>query len=145
MQTNLRIKYNGSSVHIDGLNIRTTGGGNDVGGHISYYAKSACATITRNGYRMATAKTDELATAEQALKVAKALARSMGKRLCKSCEAAALAQIDEQAAGQTYRFLISKDELDETGTEVKVTAGSRAEAKRQARQIPGVIAVTSLD
>jgi hypothetical protein len=132
--TNHTIKYNSSSVHITGLGMKTAA--------TNEFTFSACASLTRHGHRMQTAKTGEIETAEQALKTAKALARSMGKKVCKTCEAHALA---EQTAGKTFRFLISTDELDETGTEVTVTAADRREAKAKARQLPGVFAVTALD
>lgn len=133
MQANLTIKYNGSTVHITGLAMKTAD---------NEYTMNACAALTRHGYRMATAKTADLETAEQALKVAKAKARSMGKKLCKSCEAAALA---EEPTGTTYRFLVSLDEANEVTTTVEITASTRAEAKALARKTPGALAVTSLD
>lgn len=133
MQANLTVKYNGSTVHIAGLEMKTAA---------DEYTMNACAALTRHGHRMLTAKAADLETAEQALKVAKAKARAMGKKLCKSCEAAALA---EQPEGETYRFLVSLDEANEVTTTVEITAGSRADAKALARKTPGALAVTSLD
>lgn len=133
MQANLTIKYNGSTVHIAGLEMKTAD---------NEYTMNACAALTRHGSRMLTAKTADLETAEQALKAAKSKARAMGKKVCKSCEAAALA---EAPAGQTFRFLVSLDEANEVTTTVEITAGTRAEAKALARKTPGALAVTSLD
>lgn len=80
------LKYNGSSVHITGVTMKTI---NDP------FAMNHCASLTRNGYKMATAKMEPLEDAEQALKEAKSFSRAYGKKLCKRCEAAALATIEE--------------------------------------------------
>lgn len=82
------LKYNGSSVHITGVVMKTMS---------DEFAMNHCASLTRNGYKMATAKTEPLEDAGQALKKARSLARAIGKKLCKRCEAAALATIDEEA------------------------------------------------
>ncbi len=132
----IRIKYNSSTVHIDGLNIRSKGSEFD-------YAQNACSALTRS-YNFCTVK-GKYATAGEALKAAKPMARALSKRLCKSCEAAALAMVDEKTeepAGQTFQFLADLT----TGETVRVeaSAATRAEAKRLARhKVPGTVAVTS--
>lgn len=83
MQATHALKYNSSTVHITGLAMRTAD---------NEYTMNACAALTRHGSRMATAKMADLETPEQALKAAKALASSLRKKVCKSCEAAALAE-----------------------------------------------------
>lgn len=133
MQANITIKYNGSTVHITGLEMKTAD---------DEYTMNACAALTRSGHRMSTARTETIETAEQALKIAKAKARAMGKRVCKSCEAAALA---EQPEGRTYRFLVNLNEETEETTVVETTAETRAEAKAKARRTPGALAVAALD
>ncbi|MFB8107292.1 hypothetical protein ACFC3O_31555 [Streptomyces sp. NPDC056007] len=84
------IKYNRTTNHIDGLTIRTTGSGKDMGDHVSYYAESACGSLTR--YRFAQGA--EFATLAEALEAA----RKGGRKLCKTCEKAAVAQLEAEAA-----------------------------------------------
>jgi hypothetical protein len=84
------IKYNAKTNHIDGLTVRTTGGGNDMGDHISDYSQNACGSLTR--YRFAEGKT--YATVAEALHDAETGSRN----LCKTCKAAAEAMITAQAA-----------------------------------------------
>ncbi|MFE3591959.1 hypothetical protein ACFXOY_31150 [Streptomyces niveus] len=83
------VKYNRSTNHIDGLTVRTTGGGKDMGDHVSYYAENACGSLTR--YRFAQGKSyDSLAEALED-------ARKGGRKLCKTCEKAATAQLAAEA------------------------------------------------
>lgn len=92
----LTIRYNRSSVHIQGLTERTTGAVNnkaEVTGVVSYYAESACGGLTRSGYKMAVSNTYD--NAEAALKGAQLKARALGLKMCKSCEKAAQRMIDE--------------------------------------------------
>ncbi|WP_405560663.1 hypothetical protein [Streptomyces sp. NBC_01180] len=82
------IKYNRSTNHIDGLTVRTTGGGNDTGDHVSAYAQNACGSLTR--YRFADgASHDSLAAALED-------ARSGDRKICKTCESAAVAELAHQ-------------------------------------------------
>ncbi|MFD7611003.1 hypothetical protein [Streptomyces sp. NPDC059828] len=83
------IKYNRTTNHIDGLTVRSTGGGKDMGDHVSYYAENACGSLTR--YRFAQGAT--YATLAEALEAA----RKSGRKLCKTCEKAAEAQIAAEA------------------------------------------------
>jgi hypothetical protein len=43
-------------LHIDGFDPATTGGGNDMGSHISYAPESHCAVLTRRGHLMSYAE-----------------------------------------------------------------------------------------
>ncbi|MFE9256516.1 hypothetical protein [Streptomyces sp. NPDC006879] len=83
------IKFNRTTNHIDGLTVRTTGGGKDMGDHVSYYAENACGSLTR--YRFAEGAS--YATLAEALEAA----RKGGRKLCKTCEKAAEAQIAAEA------------------------------------------------
>jgi hypothetical protein len=83
------IKYNRTTSHIDGLTVRTTGGGNDMGDHISDYSQNACGSLTR--YQFAQGK--GYATVAEALEAA----RKDSRKLCKTCEKAALAMIEAEA------------------------------------------------
>lgn len=89
------IKYNRSSIHIDGLEIRTTSSGEEKGGVVTYYAENACGALTSSGTRMATAGTSH--DVADALKKARGKANALGNKLCKKCEAAALSMIADQA------------------------------------------------
>jgi hypothetical protein len=82
----LKIKYNKATNHIDGLNIRTTGGGQDMGDHVSDYSLNACGSLTR--YRMADGPSFQ--NVADALKAARKLG---GRKLCKMCEKAAEAML----------------------------------------------------
>lgn len=92
---NYIIKYNRATNHIGGLDCATQGGGNDMGDHISYYAESACGSLSRSGHRMATGKGFE--NVEDALAAARITG---GRKLCKNCEKAALAAIGSEKAYQ---------------------------------------------
>jgi hypothetical protein len=83
-ETRYVIKYNRTTTHIDGIGARSTGGGNDQGSHVSYYAQNACGVLTRG----------RLATGASFTDLADALAdaRKSGRKVCKHCEAAATAE-----------------------------------------------------
>ncbi|MFF4424172.1 hypothetical protein ACFY04_25885 [Streptomyces sp. NPDC001549] len=83
------VKYNRTTNHIGGLTVRTTGDGKDMGDHVSYYAENACGSLTR--YRFADgASYGSLADALEG-------ARKGGRKLCKTCEKAAEAQLAAEA------------------------------------------------
>jgi hypothetical protein len=82
----ITIKYNASTVHIDGLDIRSAGGEFD-------YALSACPALSRS-YNYATAK-GEWSDAGEALTAAELKARVLRKKLCKYCTEAAEAMISK--------------------------------------------------
>jgi hypothetical protein len=88
MAGTLTLKYNSATVHIDGLEVRSQGSEFD-------YSVTACGALTR-GYRFCTAKGAH-ATAADALAAAKTLAKSLTKKLCKTCTAAAEAAIAAEA------------------------------------------------
>jgi hypothetical protein len=76
------IKYNRTTNHIAGMEVRTTGGGNEVDGAITYYAQSTCGSPTRS--RLATgASFETLAEAVAAARI------TGGRKLCKTCAKAA--------------------------------------------------------
>jgi hypothetical protein len=81
------IRYNRTTNHIDGIGPRTTGGGNDMGDHISAYAENACGALTRG--RFAQGRSGE------SLSEILDSARKGGRKLCKTCEKAALAALTE--------------------------------------------------
>lgn len=84
-----RIKYNRTTVHIDGVPERTKPAGEASGGVVGYYARSACPALTRSGRRMATYG-PEHTDPEQALAAARGLACN-GLKVCRTCEAACTA------------------------------------------------------
>lgn len=87
----ITIRYNGSSIHLQGIAASTpyTGNGDDnETGVVAYYAESACGSLTRNGSRMVVGHSFETAT--EALKEAHAMAGYRhGLKVCKNCEKAA--------------------------------------------------------
>jgi hypothetical protein len=86
------IRYNRTTNHIDGIEVRTPDGGEERGGVIPYYAQNACGVITKGS--LAQGKSfDSLADALED-------ARKGGRKLCKKCEAAALATLEAAEKAQ---------------------------------------------
>lgn len=79
------IRHNARTAHLEGIPERTTGGG-------FHYAQSACAALTRSGYRMSTA--DELDTLADALDALRYFAECRGLKVCANCERAAVAGLE---------------------------------------------------
>lgn len=114
----LTVKYNRSTNHIDGLTIRTTGGGRDMGDHVSDYSLNACASITR--YRMADGPSFE--NVADALEVARALG---GRNLCKNCEKAAEAMLASATPLPTAQNNEGENTMNERDTQVaEITANT---------------------
>jgi len=79
------IKYNGSTNHIDGIEIRTASTGSENGGVVATYSQSACGALTRGRFATGRSFTD----LTEALRIAR-----LGRRkMCRTCEAAALAEL----------------------------------------------------
>lgn len=113
----LRIRYSRTATHIEGFGAATTGGGNDMGDHVSAYALNHCSALTRGATRMGhlthtvevrheddptvpagrvrrAKMITEFDSAQAAYDAALKLARrNGGERICAKCTAAA------QAAG----------------------------------------------
>ncbi len=101
----LVLRYNKTSVHIEGLDTRTTGGGNDTGkGYVSYAASSACPALTRGAIRMGYVKmalrnretgevesVNEWATPAEALAAAELYGNVHRAKVCQHCGNAARA------------------------------------------------------
>jgi hypothetical protein len=86
------IRYNRTTNHIDGIEVRTPEAGEERGGVVPYYAQNACGVITRG--TLAQGKSfDSLADALEN-------ARKGGRKLCKKCEAAALAALEAAEKAQ---------------------------------------------
>lgn len=81
------INYNRTTNHIDGLNIRTasTAGSQN-------FSQNACGTLTRG--RLATGR--KFATVAEALEAA----RKGGRKLCGTCEKAAIAMMEAEKAAE---------------------------------------------
>ncbi|MDX2390196.1 hypothetical protein NJL88_08975 [Streptomyces sp. DK15] len=103
------IKYNAATNHIDGVAVRTAGEGVEAGGTVSYYAQNACGSITR--YRLAEGK------AYESLADALDAAHKGGRKLCKTCEKAALAQLAAEAeeAAPTLDDAVNEETNEEAG------------------------------
>jgi len=98
MKMELTIRYNRTSVHIQGIPEVTTGPMTDTSsktGVVSYYAQSACGGLTRSGHRMAVSDTYD--NAMDALKGAALKAKSLGLKFCKNCEKAAQLSAEAEA------------------------------------------------
>ncbi len=94
-ETVYTLKGNRSTVHIAGLAERTTSTGTERGGVVGYYAQSACAGLTRSGHRM-----EQLGTytdlAEAIVRAEYATYSISGRKVCKSCLAAATAALQNE-------------------------------------------------
>ena len=102
-----KLRYNKSSVHIEGFETRTTGGGVDTGkGYVSYYALSHCPALTRGAVRMGyvvmgvrnpetreVERVSEWDTVEGVLAAFDTYARVHNAKPCQKCREAAEAQI----------------------------------------------------
>ncbi|MCF3174780.1 hypothetical protein IPZ61_15790 [Streptomyces sioyaensis] len=113
------IKYNRTSNHIGGLTVRTTGGGKDMGDHVSDYSQNACGSLTR--YRFADGESFERLT--DALEAAR---KAGGRKLCKTCEKAAEAElqhIEEAAKAAEVEEHMTTPEFSElVGTDIPESA-----------------------
>lgn len=131
----LTIRYNRSSVHIQGIPEATTAPVADTSsktGVVSYYAQSACGGLTRSGHRMAVSDTYD--NAADALKGAEMKAKSLGLKLCKNCEKAAKWAIASAPVDtESEEFQAKKErvnaELEESNRRYK-----EAEAARKAHE-----------
>lgn len=89
------IRWNIRTAHLQGVAERTvyTGDGEDNGsGVVPYYAQSACAALTRSGFRMGTG--DTLDTLADGLTVLRDFAEARGIKVCANCERAAVAALE---------------------------------------------------
>jgi hypothetical protein len=93
------IKANRSTVHIAGLEERTTSTQGEEAasarGHVAYYAQSACAGLTRSGHRMETLGSYE-GLAEAIRRAEQATWSISGRKVCKTCLAAATSALEQQ-------------------------------------------------
>lgn len=108
---NLSIRYNRSTTHIEGIPACTPGTGEERGGVVGYYAQSACAGLTRSGYKMAYGDTG-FTTATEALKAARANASASGRKLCANCEKAAKWAASCEVDTESEEFQAEKARVD---------------------------------
>ena len=81
------IRYNRTTTHIEGCDAATQSTGEVRDGVVSYYAQSACGSLTRYGHSMGVGKSYE--DAAEALEAGRANAAASGRKFCKKCELAA--------------------------------------------------------
>ncbi|MFD9904800.1 hypothetical protein [Streptomyces sp. NPDC059063] len=117
------IKYNRTTNHIGGLSTRTNGTGEERGGAVTYYAQSACPSLTRSANFVAGQSFESLADAL-------AEARKGARKLCKTCEKAALAQLEVMDA--------------EKPTEDETNEGDQVTGKLKLSEVRGDIRVGSV-
>ena len=121
-------------VHIEGFDAATTGGGNDMGSHISYAAESHCAALTRGAYSMGqetvpvvlrheddatiapgkirrVSRVVEYTTAADALAGAEAYGRTHGGDVCSNCRAAAERTMATEVDPARVALLAERDQL----------------------------------
>lgn len=132
----LSIRYNRSTTHIEGIPACTPGTGEERGGVVGYYAQSACAGLTRSGYKMAYGDTG-FTTATEALKAARANASASGRKLCANCEKAAKWAASCEVDTESEEFQAEKarvdTELEESNRRYKeLEAARKAEAEAPA-------------
>jgi len=81
------IRYNRATNHIAGVACKTQSAGNEQGGVVDYYAENACGVLTR-GRLAQGASYDSLQDALDAARI------TGGRKVCKTCEKAALVAIE---------------------------------------------------
>lgn len=85
--SNYSLRYNRATNHIAGIGCKTQSTGEERGGVVAYYAENACGVLTRG--RLAQGASFE--GLQEALDAARITG---GRKVCKNCEKAALAQIE---------------------------------------------------
>lgn len=130
------IRYNRSTTHIEGCDAATQSTGEERGGVVSYYAQSACGSLTRYGHSMAVGKSYE--NAAEALEAGRANAAASGRKFCKKCELAAKwAVANAPFDPESEEFKAEKkrvnDELIARSEARKAKTAKVAEPKREAR------------
>lgn len=107
------IRWNARTAHLQGVVNRTvyTGNGEDNGsGVVPYYAESACAALTRSGFRMGTAHT--LDTLAEALSELRDFAEANGLKVCANCERAAAAALMDDYNDAQWHAIQAAERLD---------------------------------
>jgi hypothetical protein len=87
------VKSNRSSYHIDGIQTRTNGSGQDTGtGAVPYFAESVCGALTRGRF------TDDFVTEDLAAALARQqlLATNYNRKACLNCSKAAESVIAQE-------------------------------------------------
>lgn len=129
----ITIKYNRTTNHLDGLDIRTAAADQteeqiSATGEVAYYAENACGSLTR--YRFADGQSFD--TVGEALEAARASSR----KLCKTCERAAEAMLAAESANITSD---SNAEEGEIMAEMKSNDVSTGEGKAVLEEINAAI------
>src|SRR5690606_17909597 len=131
------INYNRTTNHIAGLTIRTTSTGEERGGVVVDYALNACPSLTR--YRFAQgASFDNVADALEA-------ARKGGRKLCKHCEKAARAMVDErrtrEADEKRHATHVSRVELAQHDNDNTEGGATMATTKLKMKDVRGDVRI----
>lgn len=100
------IRYNRTTNHIAGIAAKCTSTGEEKGGVVAEYAENACGVLTRG--RLAQGKSYE--SLDEALEAARITG---GRKVCKSCEKAALAALEAAAAEPEAYDSLADQELSE--------------------------------
>jgi hypothetical protein len=104
------IRYNRQTNHIAGIGCKTQSNQTDESinqtGVVAYYAENACGVLTRG--RLAQGKSYE--ALEEALEAARITG---GRKVCKTCEKAALAQIEADQAAKDEAMTMADQALSE--------------------------------
>jgi tetratricopeptide (TPR) repeat protein len=123
------LKYNRTTTHIAGLEIRTTGGGVERDGYVSDYSQNACGSLTR--YRFADGQSFE------SLREALEAARKSTRKLCKTCEKAAEAMLAE---AETTGEIVTENNPEQTIEQVEANI-ERAKSLAEAENAEGLAAL----
>lgn len=106
------IRYNRATNHIAGIAAKCTSTGEERGGVVAAYAENACGVLTRG--RLAQGKSYE--ALQDALDAARITG---GRKVCKSCEKAALAALE---AAQAYDSLADQELSDDAEVVAQMVA-----------------------
>lgn len=104
--SNYSIRYNRATNHIAGIACKTESTGEEKGGVVAYYAENACGSLTR--YALAQgASYDSLQEALEAARI------TGGRKVCKTCEKAALAALEAIAKAEVEAAATPEPAKDE--------------------------------
>ena len=120
----MNLKANRSSIHIEGLTVRTAKDGMEIDGIVDNGAETACAAMTRYAMSYVGRSHD---TAAAALAAAETLAKNTGRQVCKTCRKAAEAETSApEAPEQGLPAALSEKEEILRGAESAYRAGMAA-------------------
>lgn len=117
------IRYNRATNHIAGIAAKCTSTGEERGGVVADYAENACGVLTR-GRLAQGASYERLQDALDAARI------TGGRKVCKTCEKAALAALAAEKEAADAAMTMADQELSEDVEAIAEALAERAEADK---------------